>query len=261
MKSFQWMALCFVSFVLALWLGSCSSPPTQVVNLNFGAAGMVRNAMPELEKLYQQEHPHVVINCIFAGSGVIQTAIERGEPFDGVFFADIPPLNELQAKGLILPESRKELVSTDIVLIAPTDSSLQLANFQELADDRLKTVAVGNKNLAIGRYTHILLTRLGIDRAVASKAVVVKVDVREVLRAVELGEAEVGITFLSEAKASAKVKVLAIAPRDFYHPIRTGVAVIKTSAHPQEMQAYLDFLSTDRALAIFEKFGLRPLRS
>jgi len=192
---------------------------------------------------------------------VIQRAIERGEPFDGVFFADLPPLNELQAKGLIVPESRKEVMSTDIVLIAPADSSLQLANFQELAEDRIKTVAMGNNNLASGRYTHTLLTRLGIEQAVTSKAILFKVDVREVVLAVEQGEAEVGITFLSEAKASTKVKVLATAPRDAYDPIRTGVAVIKTSAHPQEMQAYLDFLSSDRALAVFEKFGVRPLRS
>lgn len=261
MKSFQWIALSLLSFVLAFWLGSCSSPTTQVVNLNFAGAGIVRTAMPEIEDLYQQEHPNVVINSIFAGSGVIQRAVERGEPFDGVFFADIPPLNELQAKGLIVPESRKELLSTDIVLIAPADSSLQLANFQELAEDRIKNVAIGNNNIGIGRYTQTLLTGLGIDRAIMSKAILLKVDAREVLIAVEQGEAEVGITFLSEAKASAKVKVLATAPRDAYDPIRTGAAVIKTSAHPQEMQGYLDFLSSDRALAVFEKFGMRPLRS
>jgi len=147
------------------------------------------------------------------------------------------------------------------VLIAAADSSLQVANFQELASDRIKTVAIGNNNLGIGQYTQTLLTRLGINQAVVSKAILCKVDVREVLRAVEQGEAEVGITFLSETKASAKVKVLATAPRDSYNPIRSGVAVIKTSTHPQEIQAYLDFLSSDRALAVFEKFGMRPLHS
>jgi molybdate transport system substrate-binding protein len=87
------------------------------------------------------------------------------------------------------------------------------------------------------------------------------VDVREVLRAVEQGEADVGITFLPEAKAFAKVKVLATVSPDLYEPIRSGAAVVKTSPHLQEMQAYLDFLSTDRAMAVFQKFGLRPLRS
>ena len=70
-----------------------------------------------------------------------------------------------------------------------------------------------------------------------------------------------GITFLPEAKAFGKVKVLATVSPDLYEPIRSGTAVVKTSPHPQEMQAYLDFLSSDRAMAVFQKFGLRPLRS
>ncbi|OCQ91752.1 molybdate ABC transporter substrate-binding protein [Oscillatoriales cyanobacterium USR001] len=242
-------------------MGSCSSPPSQVINLNFGSAGISRNAIQELEDIYQQEYPYIVINSIFAGSAVIQKAIERGEPFDGVLFGEIRALNELQAKGLILPKSRKEFLSTEIVLIARADSSLQLANFQELADNRIKKVAIGNENLAIGRYTKTLLNRMGINQVVASKAILAKGDVREVLNAVEQGEAEVGITFLSEAKSSAKVKVLATASKDFYDPLIISVAAIKSSKHSQEIQAYLNFLSSDRAIAVFEKFGLVPLHS
>jgi len=260
MKRFQWVALWLLSVTLALWIGSCSAPPRPIVILNFGGAGMVRNAMETLESLYQSEHPNVVINSIFAGSRVIQTAVEQGEPFDGVLFADTPPLDQLQAQGLIVPESRKEFLSTDIVVIAPVNSSLQLSSFQDLTDDRIKSIAIGSPNLAIGRYTQSLLTKLGINPAIAAKAMQVKVDVREVLRAVEHGEAAVGITFLSEAKASVGVKVLAVARHEDYDLIRSGVAVVKASAHPQDMQAYLDFLQSDRAGAIFEKFGLHSLR-
>lgn len=112
MKRFQSIALCLVSLIFVVWLGSCSSPPRQVVTLNFAAAGMVRNAFQEINQLYQQDHPNVFLNTIFAGSGVVKAAIEQGEPFDGVLFAEIPPLDALQTQGLILPKSRKQLVST-----------------------------------------------------------------------------------------------------------------------------------------------------
>ncbi|WP_167315710.1 molybdate ABC transporter substrate-binding protein [Nostoc punctiforme] len=261
MKRFGWMALCLITLIVALWLGSCSPPPTQVIALNFCSAGMVRSALEELDATYQQEHPNVVLNYTFAGSKTTKAAIEQGEPFDGVLFAEIPPLDDLQAKGLILPTSRKELVTTDIVVIAPVDSPLQLSDLRELASDRIKTVAIGGKGPAIGRYTHALLTRLGIAQIVESKAIQTKVDVREVLRTVELGEAEVGITFLSEAKSSDKVKVLTTAAAELYEPIRSGVAVVKTSTHAQEMQTYLDFLTSERAKAVFQRFGLHPLVS
>ena len=261
MKSLRWMALCLISLIFVLWLGSCSVPPTQVVTLNFAAAGMVRSALEELDTLYQQEHPNVVLNYTFAGSRIIKAAIEQREPFDGILLAEIPPLDELQAKGLILPASRKELVTTDIIVIALADSPVQLSDFRELASDRIKTVAMGGKGPAIGKYTRAILSRLGIAQIVESKAVMTEVDVREVLRSVELEEAEVGITFVSEAKSSTKVKILATASPDLYDPIRSGIAVVKTSTHAQEMQTYLDFLSSDRARAVFQKFGLRPLVS
>lgn len=262
MKLLRRLTLCFLSLTLTLWLGSCSSPPQiQAVTLNVAASGMVRTAVEEIDRLYQQEHPNIWLNPTFAGTSVIRAAVEQGEPFDGVLLSEISALDALQAQGLILPESRRELVTTDIVVIAAADSAVQLNDLHELASDRLKTVAIGNKDLAVGRYTHPILSRLGILQAVESKAVWAKVDVRQILRAVEQGEAEVGITFLPETKGFAKVKVLATVSPDLYEPIHSGAAVVKTSPHLQEMQAYLDFVSSDRAMAVFQKFGLRPLRS
>ncbi|MDY7013389.1 MAG: molybdate ABC transporter substrate-binding protein [Cyanobacteriota bacterium] len=258
MKPFQWIALCLVSLICSFWLGSCSSPPPQAIALNLDAASLTRRAVEELNELYQQEHPHIVLYSVFASSDVVRDAIEQGDPFDGVLFADAPPLDRLQAKGLTLPESRQELATTDLVVIAPVSSSVQLSDIRELASDRIKTVAIGNRGLAVGRYAWDLLARLGIEETVESKAVLATAKVPEILRAIERGEAEVGITYLPEALNSPNVKVLATAPKDLYETIRVGAAIVKTSTHPREMQTYLDFLSSDRALKIFQQFGFHP---
>ncbi len=260
MKRDRGMALCVISLILALWLGSCSDHPSpQTVCLNFGATGVVRGALEEIEQLYRQKYPNIVFNRMFAASYSLQTAVEQGEPFDGIFVADILPLDSLQAKELILPTSRKELLTTDIVAITHVDYPIKLPDFQSLASDRIKTIAMGGKRPLIGKYTRQILQHLGIEQIVKPKAILVHLDAREVLRAVELGEAEIGITFLPEAKISSQVKILATAPRNLYQPIRLGVAVVKTSAYVKEMQTYLDFLSSDQAMAVFQKFGLRPL--
>src|SRR6476469_585256 len=209
MKLLRWLTLCFLSLTLTLWLGSCSSPPQiQAVTLNLAASGMVRTAVEEIDRLYQQEHPNIWLNPTFAGTALIRAAVDHGEPFDGVWFADIAPLDALQAQGLILPETRRELVTTDIVVIAAADSAVQLTDLHELASDRLKTVAMGNKDQSAGKYTHAILSRLGILQAAESKAVWAKVDVRDVRRAVRPGGADVSITFLPEDQAFAKFKVL-----------------------------------------------------
>ena len=182
MKLLRWLTLCFLSLTLTLWLGSCSTPPEiQAVTLNLAVSGMVRTAVEEISRLYQQEHPNIWLNPTFGGTGVIRAAVEQGEPFDGVLLSEISSLDALQAQGLTLTETRRELVTTDIVVIAAADSAVQLNDLHELASDRLKTVAMGNKDLTVGRYTHPILSRLGILQVVESKTVWAKVDVREIL--------------------------------------------------------------------------------
>ncbi len=222
---------------------------------------MTRAALEEIATIYQQNHPNVVINYTFGGTKVIQTFIEEGQPFDGVAMAEIKPMEQLQAQALILPESRRNLVTTDMVVIAPIDSTVTLSDFRELTNPSIKTIAMGNQKLAVGRYTHEILAHLNIADAVGSKAVFATLDVREILIDVEQGRAQVGITFLSEAKSSQQVKVLATAPPNSHQPVQASAAILTTSLHPQETKAYLDFLITNPAKAIFQKFGLRPLKN
>ena len=260
-KSLRSLILGVLSLTLTLWLGSCSSATvTQTaITLNFGATSMIRNALQEIDQIYQQEHPHIWLSTIFAGNGTIRAAVEKKEPFDGVLFANSNTLKELDTQGLIVSQSLRELVTTDMVVIARSDSALQLTDIRDLTSDRFKTVAMGTNSLLVGRYTHTILERSKITQAVESKAVWATIDVREVLRTVEQGEADVGITFLPEAKALTNVKVLATVPQDLYDPIRSTAAVLKSSEHPQEMQIYIDFLGSDRAQEILQKFGLRSL--
>ena len=261
MKLHQWLGFSVLSSILTLWLSSCHTTTPTPISLNFGGAGVVRSAMEVLEQVYQEESPNVVIHSIFAGSQIIRQAVERQEPFDAVLFGDLPPLDQLQSQGLIIPNSRQTFLTTKIVVIALESSALELSSVQDLVSDRVKTIAIGSPNLAIGCYTQSVLDRLELTTAITKKAVIFNVDVREVLQAVESGKADVGITFLSEAKASTLVKTLVSIPEDAHGPIHIGMATTTNSAQPQAVQQYFNFLLSDRAAAIFEKFGLHRLQS
>ncbi len=261
MKLLQWLGFGVLSGILTLWLSSCNPTPLPTITLNFGGAGVVRTAMETLEQVYQQEHPNVVLHSLFAGSQIIRQSLERKEPFDAVLLGDMPPLDELQNQGLIIPSTRQNFLTTDIGIIALATSSLQISSVQDLVSDRIKTIAIGSPGLAIGRYTQSVLDRLGITAEITKKAIIMNVDVREVLQAVESGVAEVGITFLSEAKASSRVKFLTFIPTEAHDPIRIGMATVTNSPQPQAVQQYFDFLMSDRAAKIFEEFGLHRLRS
>jgi ABC-type molybdate transport system substrate-binding protein len=58
MKLVRSLALCLISLMMTFWLGSCSSSsPQKAVSLYIGSAGVFRDVLLEVDKLYQQEMP------------------------------------------------------------------------------------------------------------------------------------------------------------------------------------------------------------
>ena len=63
----------------------------------------------------------------FAGSQVLARQVEQGAPADLVVTADADWMDVLAAKRLVVPASRRDLVSNQLVLIAPAGSKARLA--------------------------------------------------------------------------------------------------------------------------------------
>jgi molybdate transport system substrate-binding protein len=256
MKFLRSLTLWLTSLILTLWLGSCSSPPPpKAASLYVGAAGVFRDALVEVDRLFQQETPQIVTTFGFAGTGVIQQRIDEGEPFDIFIAAYSIPMNELQARGAILPGTRKPFFSNQIALIVPKDSTLPITDFKDLTSDYVKTIALSTEKVAPGIYVKDVLTNLDILAALQPKVQWANLDLREVLRAVENKEVDAGITFLTEAQLSDRVKVVKIASASLHRPIDTSLAVLKQSDHIQESKAFVNFLSSAKVAAVFEKYG------
>lgn len=261
MKKFSYILLLIGTFMLCFWMGSCSPPaPNQLISLNVGAAGMVRFAFEQIDDLYAKEQPHVVMSYQFAGNKVLENSLKSGEKFDILLFASQPPMDKLQSEGLILPESRRNLFTTDMVLIVPVTSTLSITDFQDLTSDRVQKIAIGSSRISSGNYSKQILTKLGIYEQVQRKAIWADIDVREVLRAVEDGEVDAGITFLPEAKISSVVKIVAVASKDSYHPVTAVAAISRESSHIKEATAFLNFLTTQKAVTVFEELGIKLLQ-
>jgi molybdate transport system substrate-binding protein len=80
-------------------------------------------------------------------------------------------------------------------------------------------------------------------------------DVRQVLAYVESGDVDAGLVYQTDAKISEQVKVVDVADESLHSPLLYPAAVIKSSRNQEEAQAFVDFLSTDPASAVFEKYG------
>lgn len=236
-------------------IGFAAAAPQSKTEIIVSAAISLKDALDEVTHLYGTANPNVSIKTNYGASGTLEIQIEQGAPVDVFVSAAPKQMDALDAKGLLLGGTRKDLLRNEIVLIVPADSSLQIASFQDLTHADVKHVALGEPTtVPAGQYAKEVLTNLGIYDAVNSKAVLAK-DVRQVLTYVETGNADAGIVYTTDALSSSKVKVVARAPEKSHSPVIYPVAAIKSSKNPAAAREFTNFLSRPQARAVFQKYG------
>lgn len=224
------------------------------VSLTVSAAISLKDALDEIGHVYEQGHPGVKVTLNYGGSGMLQHQIEQGAPVDIFFSAAEKEMDTLQSEGLIIPETRRDLLANQLVLIVPANST-SVKDFADLARPDVKVIALGEPaTVPAGKYADHVLKHLGLLPAIEKKIVFAK-DVRAVRMYVETGNADAGLVYRSDAQGSAKVRVVAAAPAGSHEPIRYPAAIIKQTKHEAAAIALLEFFSGAEAGAIFEKYG------
>lgn len=232
--------------------------PQAPVTLTISAAASLKDAMEDLQSTYQQEKPNAKLTYNFGSSGSLQQQIEQGAPADIFISAAPKQMNALQEKDLLLPETRKDLLRNEIVLVTSKEVAT-ISNFQDLTSAEVDKISIGDpQSVPAGEYGQEVLTSLKLLDPLRPKLVFAK-DVRQVLTYVETGNVDAGLVYASDAKVSDQVRVAATAPVESHSPIIYPVAVLKDSKNTDAAREFVQFLSSDQARAEFEEYGLIPV--
>jgi molybdate transport system substrate-binding protein len=224
-------------------------------DLIVSAAASLKGAMTEIQELYIKENPNVEISISFGGSGSLQQQIEQGAPVDVFVSAATKNMNALKDQGLLINSTITDLLKNTLVLITASDSSLNLSDFTEATDSVVKALALGEpETVPAGKYAEQVFTFYNMLDAVKERAVYAK-DVTEVLNWVAIGNADAGVVYSTDAASTDKVKIAAVAPEESHDPIVYPGAVIKASKQAEAAGAFLEYLSSATAKAVFEKYG------
>ena len=108
-----------------------------------------------------------------------------------------------------------------------------------------------------GQYGKVALENLGAWPSVADRIVQAE-NVRATLALVAKGRAPLGIVYQTDASSEPKVKVVATFPADSHPAILYAVAITVSSKNP-DAKAFLNFMSSDRAKSVYEKYGFTVL--
>lgn len=194
----------------------------------------------------------------YAATSALARQIEQGAEADVFVSADQAWMDYLAERDLIDPASRFDLLSNQLVLIAPKGSALAA---RTIGPDLPLAALLGDGRLAVagvdavpaGKYAKASLQSLGLWGGVRDKLAQAE-NVRAALRLVSRGEAPLGIVYASDAKADPNVTVLGVFP-EYSHPPIVYPAAKSRSASSLGTDAFLTYLRSSAARTRFEQNG------
>ncbi|WP_427052305.1 molybdate ABC transporter substrate-binding protein [Paenibacillus sp. TC-CSREp1] len=239
--------------------GEGTSPATsesqEKVELTISAAASLTDAMTEIKTSYEQAHPNISLNFNFGASGALQQQIEQGAPADIFVSASAKNMKALVDEHLIASTDQKNLLQNSLVAIVPADGTSTVTSEKDLANDAIKTVAIGiPESVPAGTYAKEALTNAKLWDQLEKKLVQGK-DVRQVLQYVETGNADAGFVYKTDALTSKQVKIAFEVDKNSYTPANYPLGIIEDTKHRTEAEQFYAYLQTPEVLDIFAKYG------
>lgn len=226
------------------------------------AAASTTNAVNEISALYEAAG-RATVRPVYAASSTLAKQIARGAPADLFLSANTAWMDLLAEQAALEPGSSRTLLGNELVLVAPSDSTLSL----DVKPGFALAAALGRGRLAIGDPAHVpvgiyakaALEALGVWGEVEGKTAVTA-NVRAALALVESGAAAAGIVYASDAKVSERIRLVGRFPPDSHPAIGYPLALVAGRDSPT-VRAFYDFLQGPEAAAVFARHGFRPLVS
>lgn len=236
----------------ALLSVGCAKETNSDKEVRVAAAASLTDVLQELGERYEATHPGVKVSFNFGASGALSQAIEHGGAADVFFSAGKREMDRLETAGEVA--SRQDLLQNELVLIVPKGAKKPV-DWSALTDSVFSRIAMGEtQGVPVGAYAKEMLLHIGLWDSIEKKAVFAS-DVRQVLAWVEMGEAQAGIVYATDAAVSNRVNTALQAPAGSHEPIIYPVAVLKGAKDQKAAQSFVEFLESEEAAEIFSRYG------
>lgn len=239
------------------WVTIASAAPKR--ELLVAAAISLKGPLQAIGALFEQRHPEVKVIFNWGASGALQQQIEAGAPVDVYVSASSKQMDDLEAKGLLLNETRRTLAANLLILIASSALRSGLTSFKDLTKAEVKLIAIGNpRTVPAGGYAQRALMSLGLWDALQPKLIFTG-NVRQALAYVVRGEVDAALVYATDAQsAGGAVQVVAVAPEGSCPPVLYPIAVVKTSKQSREARAFVDLTLSEAGQQILRAHGFLP---
>ena len=219
------------------------------------AASSLTDAFTKLGTTFQQQHPGWKLRFEFLGSDQLAAQIEQGDPADVFAAASTKYPEQLQSESLL--GKTTDFATNTLVLAVPPDNPAGVSSVNDLGNAKL---VIGDSSVPIGAYTEQVLGNLGID--IGSLNVVSREQkVTDIVAKLELGEADAGFIYTSDAKtAGDRLKAIEL-PAKAQATATYPIGIVTGSKNAKAAQQWIDLVMSPQGQTVLTDDGFGPALS
>jgi molybdate transport system substrate-binding protein len=202
-------------------------------SLTVFAAASLTEAFNDAKTKLQTAHTGLSITYSFAGSQVLVTQVKNGAPADVIATADMATMQTLVAAGLV--DTPTTFARNKLEIVVAPGNPKHVTGLTDFARSNLKVI-LEDPSVPAGKYGRQALQAQGIT----AHPVSLPLDVKSEVLAVEQGNADVGIVYVTDVSSAASA-VTGVPIPDSQNVIATyPIAVVKATTNVAAAQAFVD---------------------
>ncbi len=252
-------ALLLLVFLIVAGCSPTAAPTSARHTLTVFAAASLTDAFTEIGKKFEASNPSVTLVFNFAGSQALRTQIEEGAPVDVFASANKTEMDTLVEASFVAQGAPQTFLNNKLVVILPADNPAALNRLEDLAKRGIKLVLAAQE-VPVGKYARLALEAMnghygtGFKNNVVANVVSNEDSVKQVVAKVQLGEADAGIVYTSDAIAAPDLKIIEI-PDELNVIAEYPIAALSQSPNPELANGFIAFVLSDEGQMILQKWG------
>jgi molybdate transport system substrate-binding protein len=211
------------------------------------AASSLTNTFGALEKAFEADHRGVDVKISFDSSSALATQITEGSPADVLATADQTSMQIIVAAGDNDAEPIPFASNTMAVVTPPANP----AGIEALSDIAATDFVLCDPSVPCGAVAAEILKNAGIK----AQPVSLEDKVTAVLSKIELGEADAGLVYVTDAKAAGDEVNTVEIPDDVNVVTPYYIAAVKDSANADLAQDWIALVTSQAGQGILQEAG------